>query len=55
MVEGFWGAIEVKDKSTAKYQPLQKETLDLFNEWSWAKRVDPTNWLIVRAELDKML
>lgn len=55
MLEGFWGAIEVKDSPKAKYQPLQEETLEKFNTWSWAKRVDPTNWPVVRAELETML
>lgn len=55
LLEGFWGAIEVKDSPTAKYQPLQKETLEKFNAWSWAKRVDPTNWATIREELELML
>lgn len=55
MLEGFWGAIEVKDSPTAKYQPLQKEVLELFNTWSWARRVDPTNWAEVRSELERIL
>lgn len=54
MLEGFWGAIEVKASSKAKYQPLQEETLVQFNEWSWARRVDPTTWPEVRAELEVM-
>lgn len=55
LLEGFWGAIEVKASPTAKWQPLQKETLEKFNAWSWARRVDPTNWLDVRAELELIL
>lgn len=55
LLEGFWGGIEVKDSPTAKYQPLQKETIEKFNQWSWAKRVDPTNWLEVREELEALL
>lgn len=55
MLEGFWGAIEVKHSPKAKWQPLQKETLDKFNKWSWAKRVDPSNWPETRAELECML
>lgn len=55
MLEGFWGAIEVKDSPKAKYQPLQEETLEKFNEWSWARRVDPTNWPDVKVELEAML
>lgn len=54
-LEGFWGAIEVKDSPEARYQPLQEVTLLRLNNWSWAKRVDPTNWLEVRAELENIL
>lgn len=55
MFEGFWGAIEVKASPKARYQPLQEETLDKLNTWSWAKRVDPTDWPAVREELEAML
>jgi len=55
LLEGFWGALEVKASTQATYQPLQKETLERFNEWSWAKRVDPNNWLEVKQELEAML
>lgn len=55
MLEGFWGAIEVKASPKAPYKPLQEETLDQLNEWSWAKRVDPTNWPGIREELNKIL
>lgn len=49
--EGFWGTIEVKDSPTAPYQPLQKERITKHDDWSWARRVDPTNWHDVREEL----
>lgn len=51
---GVWIAIEVKGSPEAKYRPLQKETLDSLNKWSWARRVDPTNWPEVKAELDEI-
>lgn len=54
-IEGAWIAIEVKDSPKAKYQPLQKETLKKLDDWSWAKRVDPSNWTEVKKELEKML
>ena len=53
--EGFWGTIEVKDSPTAPYQPLQKERLAKHAEWSWSRRVDPTNWLETKIELEAML
>ena len=55
MLEGFWGAIEVKKDPKAKYQPLQELTLQKLNNWSWAKRVDPTTWLETREELEGIL
>lgn len=53
--EGFWGCIEVKDSPTAGYQPLQEERIKKHNEWSWARRVDPTDWPEIRIELEMML
>lgn len=55
MLEGFWGAIEVKASPKSKYQPLQQVTLWMLDDWSWAKRVDPTNWDEVKKELEGML
>jgi len=55
MKEGFWGSIEVKDSPTAKYQPLQKETVAMHNTMSWSRRVDPTNWLETKVELEFIL
>lgn len=55
MLEGFWGALEVKKDPRAAYEPLQKETLNKLDPWSWARRVDPTDWLEVRAELESIL
>lgn len=55
MLEGFWGAIEVKASPSSPYRTLQKETLDKLDAWSFAKRVDPSNWPAVREELDRLL
>lgn len=55
MLEGFWGALEIKKSPKAKWQPIQKETLEKFDEWSWGKRVDPTSWPEIRAELETIL
>ena len=52
--EGFWGTIEVKDSPTAIYQPLQEERLEKYNDWSWSRRVDPTNWAEVHEELKEL-
>lgn len=55
MLEGFWGAIEVKKDPSAKYEVLQEETLEKLDGWSWAKRVDPVTWPAIREELDRIL
>lgn len=55
LLDGFWGALEVKASKTSPYQPLQKEALQKLNNWSWAKRVDPSNWIEVRKELEGIL
>lgn len=54
-VEGFYGFAEVKASKTSKFQPLQREFLEKMNNWSWARRVDPTNWQEVKAELENIL
>lgn len=55
MLEGFWGSLEVKGNLKSKYQPLQKETLEKLDDWSWAKRVDSSNWPEIKQELEGML
>lgn len=53
--EGFWGCIETKKDPKAEYQPLQEVRIKKHNEWSWARRVDPTDWPLVKAELERIL
>lgn len=53
--EGWWGAFEVKAAPNSPYQPLQKETLAKLADWSYAKRVDPSNIDEIIAELDRIL
>lgn len=55
MKEGFWGSIEVKKDPKAEYQPLQEETIAKHDDWSFSRRVDPTNWHEVKAELEDIL
>ncbi len=55
LLEGLWLAIEVKGSETAAYKPLQKDTLEKLNSWSFAKTVYPENWPDVRSELEMML
>lgn len=55
LYEGFYGAIEVKASKTSRFQPLQKETIEKLDNWSWAKVVYPANWPEVKKELDSLL
>lgn len=55
MLEGFWGSIEVKAAPGSPYQPLQQETISKHDKWSWSRRVDPTNWNQIKAELEAIL
>lgn len=52
---GLWIAIEVKGSIKARFQPLQKDTIEKLNDWSWAKVVYPENWCDVKEELEMML
>lgn len=54
-IEGMYGFIEVKAGPKSAYQPLQKEALEKLDGWSWAKRVDPSNWQIIKEELEQIL
>ena len=53
--EGFYGFLEVKASKSSKFQPLQKETLQKLDDWSWAKAVHPDNWPEIREELATIL
>lgn len=53
--EGWWGCFEVKANQKAKFQPLQKETLDKLEDWSFARVVYPDNIAVVLAELELIL
>lgn len=55
MKEGFWGGLEVKASKTSKFQPLQKQTIELLDKQSWCKPVYPENWAEIRIELDGIL
>lgn len=53
--DGFWVALEIKASKTAHKQPLQQETIDKLDEWSYAKFVWPDNWPLIQSELERML
>lgn len=53
--EGFWGAIECKASSRARFQPGQKEMVAKLDGWSWARVAHPQNWDIIKSELEEIL
>lgn len=53
--EGFWGCAEIKGNEKSKFQPLQKETIEKLNQWSWCKVVHSDNIDDVISQLEKML
>lgn len=55
MLEGFWGALEVKASAQAQFQPLQEHTLLKLDKWSYAKVVFPEIWSEVKEELEAIL
>lgn len=55
LYEGFWAAFEVKASKNAPFQPLQKETIAKFADWSFARVVYPENLQSVIDELEAIL
>lgn len=53
--DGFWGAIEAKASRGAKFQPLQKVTIEKLDKMSWCRVVYPENYQEIRAELELLL
>lgn len=50
--EGFWCAFEVKASKTSKFRPRQKETVEKFNDWSYARVVYESNLAEIKKEVD---
>lgn len=55
LYEGWWGGFEVKSSAKARFKPLQRETLNLLNEWSTVWVVHPNNIDDVISQLERML
>lgn len=55
LFEGCWLAIECKADAKSSYQPLQEETLEKLDEWSYAKMICPQNWSIIKQELEAFI
>lgn len=53
--EGFYGMIETKKHTNSPWRPGQKENIDFFNNWSWARGVWIENWPEVQKELEEIL
>lgn len=53
--EGWWGAFECKATEKSEFQPLQKERIEKFAEWSTGMVVHSGNIEEVISQLEKML
>lgn len=52
---GGWVALEIKASPKARYQPLQQKTIAKLDGMFYSRRVDPTNWEAVKAELETLI
>lgn len=55
MPGGGWLALECKASATSRYQPLQRETIKKLDAMYFSRRVDPSNWDAVKAEIDAII
>lgn len=54
--EGFYGMIEVKKSAKARWRVGQKEAIEFWDSWSWARGVWPGEcWEKVKKELEEIL
>lgn len=51
----FYGFLEVKPSRSARFRPLQKETVAKLDDWGWAKVVYPENFESIKEELAPLL
>lgn len=52
---GGWFALEVKASKSAKFQPLQKQTIAKLSDMYYSRVVSPETWDEVKAELESYL
>lgn len=53
--EGFYGMIETKKHANSPWRPGQKENIEFFDKWSWARGVWIENWPEIQKELEEIL
>ena len=52
---GGWIALEIKASKTAKFQPLQKATIEKLDQMFYSRAVYPENWIEIKAELEQLI
>lgn len=52
---GGWAALEIKKDVRAKFQPLQKATIEKLDKMFYSKAVYPENWEETKKELSKII
>lgn len=55
LYKNFWAAFEVKASESSPFRPLQKENIEIFNDWSFARAIYPENFEEVISELEAIL
>jgi len=52
---GGWAALEIKTGEHAKFQPLQKPTIEKLDKMYYSRAVWPKNWEEVKKELQQII
>lgn len=52
---GGWVALEIKASKTARFRPLQKETISKLDGMYFCRAVYPENWADIKKELETII
>lgn len=55
LYSGGFVALEIKVDEKSRFQPLQKETLTMLNDYQYARVVHNNNWSDIKEELETFL
>lgn len=55
LLEGMWLVFEIKANEKSSFQPLQKETIEKLDTWSYGRVVHSGNLQAIKAELEMIL
>ena len=52
---GGWLALEIKASKTAKFQPLQKITIEKLDKMYYSRVIYQTNWKDIKKEIETII